>query len=294
VSESTLKRWVDAGHVRADRTAGGHRRIAVADLLAFLRGRGHAGPSAAALRLVSGPRRPPSPGAALTPEALGDLLLLGDVASARRLLVDAYAAGRPMDDLGDSIVAPAMARVGAQWARNEIDVYQEHLVTQRLWALLLELRSFVRAPGDRAPLAAGGAPEGDPYVLPSLLIELTLRELGWRVLNLGPETPMPSLAAAVHAHLPRLVWISITSHQLAPAFLEAYPRLVDATRAGAVGVIVGGQGLTPDLQDKLVAAAFGTRLAHLREFARALGSRARDAGPPPRVAGRRGRSAKRA
>ena len=32
VSESTLKRWVDAGHIRAEKTAGGHRRIAATDL----------------------------------------------------------------------------------------------------------------------------------------------------------------------------------------------------------------------------------------------------------------------
>jgi hypothetical protein len=32
-------------------------------------------------------------------------------------------------------VAPTMARVGTLWAHGEIDVYQEHLTTQRLWSL---------------------------------------------------------------------------------------------------------------------------------------------------------------
>jgi excisionase family DNA binding protein len=269
VSESTLKRWVDAGHVRAEKTAGGHRRIAVPDLLAFLRGRGRPAPSPAALGLLAGARRP-RPAASLSPEALADLLLAGDVALARDLLLGAYATGRTLDELGDAIIGPAMARVGTLWAASAIDVYQEHLATQRLGLVLLELRGLVPAPGDRAPLAAGGAPEGDPYLLPSAVVELTLLELGWRVLNLGPETPMASLAAAVRQHRARLVWISITSRRPAEAFLEAYPRLVDATRAEGAGLIVGGQGLTPELQHRLVAAAFGTRLAHLREFARAL------------------------
>jgi MerR family transcriptional regulator, light-induced transcriptional regulator len=270
VSESTLKRWVDAGHVRAEKTAGGHRRIAVPDLLAFLRGRGRAGPSLAALGLRAGPRRPRSPAASLSPEALADLLLAGDVPLARGLLLDAYAAGRPLDELGDAVIGPAMARVGALWADRAIDVYQEHLATQRLASVLLELRGLVPTPGERAPLAAGGAPEGDPYLLPSAVVELTLLELGWRVLNLGAETPMASLAAAVRQHRARLVWISVTSTRPAAAFLEAYPRLVEAARSARAGLIVGGQGLTPDLQHRLVAAAFGTRLAHLREFARAL------------------------
>jgi excisionase family DNA binding protein len=270
VSESTLKRWIDAGHLRADKTAGGHRRIAVPDLLAFLRGRGRPAPSLAALGLLAGVRRPRSSAARLTADALADLLIAGDVALARTLVLDAYASGRPIHDLGDAVVGPAMARVGTLWAEQAIDVYQEHLATQRLGWVLLELRGCVPVPGERAPLAAGGAPEGDPYLVPSAVVELTLLELGWRVLNLGPETPMLSLAAAVHEHRARLVWISLTSRQPAAAFLDAYPRLVEATRAARAGVIVGGQGLTPELQHRLVASAFGTRLAHLREFARAL------------------------
>jgi excisionase family DNA binding protein len=37
VSESSLKRWIDAGRIRASRTEGGHRRVALADALAFVR-----------------------------------------------------------------------------------------------------------------------------------------------------------------------------------------------------------------------------------------------------------------
>jgi methanogenic corrinoid protein MtbC1 len=206
----------------------------------------------------------------LSPEALRDLLLSGDVAVARRLLVDAFAAGRSLDEIGDAVVGPAMAQVGTLWARGEIDVYHEHVATQRLWSILVEVRGLLPEPGEQAPLAVGGAPEGDGYVLPSLVVELTLLDLGWRVLNLGPETPMSTLAGAVREHRPRLVWLSITTRRPSPAFLDEYPQLLAAAREGRAGIIVGGQAVTPELQDHLVAAAFGTRLAHLREFTRTL------------------------
>ena len=269
-SESTLKRWVDAGHIRAERTAGGHRRIPVADLVAFLRSRGRTVPSLEALALFGGPRRPRSSAAHWTSDGLADLLLGGDVAVARQLLFDAFAAGRRLDELGDGIIAPAMARIGTGWAEGTIDVSQEHLVTQSLWSLLVELRGLLPVPRGQAPVAAGGAPEGDPYVLPSLAVELALLDLGWRVVNLGPETPMTALATAVRRHRPRLVWLSITTQRPAPAFLEDYHRLVEAARSVMAGLIVGGQGVTPELQHRLVAAAFGTRLAHVSEFARTL------------------------
>jgi methanogenic corrinoid protein MtbC1 len=105
-----------------------------------------------------------------------------------------------------------------------------------------------------------------------LTVELTLLDLGWRVLNLGPEAPMAALAVAVRQHRPRLVWISITTQNLRPAFLEDYPQMLEAAGAERAGGIAGGQGLTVELQHRLVPAAFGTRLAP-REFARRSGNR---------------------
>ncbi|MEM9791075.1 MAG: MerR family DNA-binding transcriptional regulator [Planctomycetota bacterium] len=37
VSESSLKRWADAGRIRVRRTAGGHRRIAIQEAIRFAR-----------------------------------------------------------------------------------------------------------------------------------------------------------------------------------------------------------------------------------------------------------------
>jgi excisionase family DNA binding protein len=272
VSESTVKRWVDAGHIRAEKTVGGHRRIALGELLGFLRRRGRPAPTVETLGLLAdGPAAAPGD-LPLSGEALCRLLLAGDVGVARRLLLEAYSAGRALDELGDAVVAPAMTQVGELEARGVIGIHHEHLATQRLWAILMELHALLPEPGERAPLALGGAPEGDPYLLPGLTVELTLLDLGWRALNLGPETPMPVLAQAVREHRPRLVWLSITARRPAPSLVDAYPLVAEAARARHAGIIVGGQGVTPELQHHLAAAAFGTRLAHLREFARTLWS----------------------
>lgn len=267
VSESTLKRWVDAGTLRSAKTVGGHRKIALPDLVAFLRGTGRHVPGFDALGLLAEDPGPARSEGALSPEQFAKLLLDGETPAARTLLLSRFSAGRPLDEILDRLVGPAMAHVGALWATRAIDVYQEHVATQRAWRLLAELRRLLAAPLDDAPLALGGAPEGDPYLLPTLMAELTLRESGWRTLNLGPDVPLASLRNAVAHHKPRLVWLSVTSLENRPMFFGDYPTLLTAAQAQGTVVVLGGQGLTPALQDRLAAPAVGARLAELKAFA---------------------------
>lgn len=271
VSESTIKRWIDAGHLEGEKTPGGHRKIALPQLLAFLRSGGRVAPSLEALGLLAerhaSPAVPPD-----TPEALAGLLLRGDTDVARTLVLEQFRLGRALDELLDRLVAPAMVSVGTQWVEGKIDVYQEHVATLRAWNILVELRGLLPMPPDRAPLALGGSPEGDPYLLPTLMAELTLADMGWRTLNTGPNTPVASLLEAVTRHRPRLVWLSITSVKPDEGFFEGYPRFFAAAQAAGASVVIGGQGLTAALQDRLVASGFGTRLAHLKAFARSRSS----------------------
>jgi excisionase family DNA binding protein len=271
VSESTLKRWIDAGHLKAEKTVGGHRKIALPNLLAFLRSRGRTVPSLEALGLLAERHANPE-GEPGTPEALAGLLLRDGTDVARTLVLEQFRRGRALDDLLDRLVAPAMARVGTEWADGGIDVYQEHVATLRVWRILVELRGLLPTPPDRAPLALGGAPEGDPYLLPTLMAELTLADMGWRTVNIGPNTPVASLFEAVTRHRPRLVWLSVTSMKPSRSFFEGYPRFFEGAQAKGASVVIGGQGLTAALQDRLVASGFGTRLAHLKAFARSCTS----------------------
>jgi excisionase family DNA binding protein len=280
VSESTLKRWIDAGHLEGEKTLGGHRKISLPHLLAFLRSRGRAAPSLEALGLLAEPHASPA-----TPEELAGLLLRGDTDVARTLVLEQFRLGRALDELLDRLVAPAMVSVGTQWVEGKIDVCQEHVATLRAWSILVELRGLLPMPPDRAPLALGGSPEGDPYLLPTLMAELTLADMGWRTLNTGPNTPVASLLEAVTRYRPRIVWLSVTSVKPDEGFFEDYPRFFEAAQAAGASVVIGGQGLTATLQDRLVASGFGTRLAHLKAFARS-----RSSSPRPGLGQRSGRT----
>ncbi len=89
-------------------------------------------------------------------------------------------------------------------------------------------------------------------------------------MNLGPNLPMNSLARAVMAHQPRLVWISATHLNDPDQFVHDYAGFQTSASKTGTAVFLGGQALHSELRARLVSAGFGERMAHLAEFARRL------------------------
>ena len=147
----------------------------------------------------------------------------------------------------------------------------EHQATQTVAASIHELidRQPTENDGSR-PLALGAAPEGDFYVLPSLLGQLLLGEMGWRVRNLGINLPLASLANATLSYRPMMICLSISYLKDEETFVREYRSFYKIAAQTEAAVIVGGQALSAELRSRLVYASFGDRMAHLEEFARRL------------------------
>jgi hypothetical protein len=168
-----------------------------------------------------------------------------------------------------------MASIGQGWSEGRIDIFQEHRATRVLEMMLLEAngrlpQSSAPARPDEAerPLAIGAAPEDDPYTLSGLLCELAVRELGWEVINLGPNLPLCSLAKAIEVHRPRLVWITVSYLPDPERFVMEYARFSACAARLRSGVVLGGQGLDLTVRQQIRSAVFGERIGHLVEYAR--------------------------
>ena len=277
VSVSSIKRWVDLGELPARRTVGGHRLVPLFGALQFARVRGL--PTDRLVRMVSETSEEETlpETESCTWEHLVTALKRGRAAVARQLLFHAYTTLGGSVALADDFVRPAMQALGHDWERGALDVYQEHRASRIVESALLELIRTLPAPTEESPLAIGAAPEGDLYTLPGLLAELSLRELGWDVVNLGPNLPLASLARAIRVQQPKLVWISVSHLEDEATFLHEYQSFYASVSRTETAVVLGGSALTPGLRARVVAASFGDRIAHLREFARRLHST--DTGP---------------
>jgi MerR family transcriptional regulator, light-induced transcriptional regulator len=268
VSVSTVKRWVDSEILPAHRTAGGHRKLMRSEVLALAR-QGDL-PREDLARLVV-----PIKSAEIDLRALSATLhrslLDGDIAGTRAVVQRSYEAGIALETLADEVIAPVMNKIGHGWETSQIDVWHEHRGTQLCTAALFELQSDVerRAESNR-PLAIGGAPAGDFYVLPSLLAQLVLIDAGWEAINLGPNTPLENLTRAVRALRPKLVWLSASHLDKADAFISDYKAFYREADQLGIAVVIGGRALTERVRSELPYSAFGDRLSHLGAFARTL------------------------
>lgn len=263
VSDSSVKRWVDGGRIRAARTAGGHRRIPLAEAVRYIRSTGRAVTGPGALGLVAS-ASPDDAG-----QTLGAHLLAGRAAEARGLLETLFLTGSSAAEIADGPLRRAMARAGRRWREHPAGVFEEHRATEIAISGMIRVRALL-APAPDAPVALGGAPSGDPYVLPSLAAAATVEDSGMQAVSLGPGTPLETIALGAASLRPKLVWLSITAAPNPRRLRRQTLRLAgEVRRLGAV-LIVGGAAL--ERLDLPPAAALhaGRSMSELHAFARGI------------------------
>jgi len=241
VSESSLKRWADSGKVRVSRTAGGHRRIHIAEAIRFIRETGApvVRPEILGLPDVSAIQADIVQGDS-PEEMLFRYLRVGDAPRARGLLMSLYLSGYSIAAIADGPLRQAMRRLGELWQHDPAGIFIEHRATDICIEAIHQIRLALPV-NDTGALAVGGAPPGDPYALPSLLAAAVLAEEGFRAVNLGPQTPFDTLATAAEQQRALLVWLSLT-YVPNPGDLENGVAML-AAQLGARGVrlAIGGQ-----------------------------------------------------
>lgn len=267
VSESSIKRWCDQGLIPTVKTAGGHRRLTLDAAAEYLR---QAHPDAHPELLGLPPRthlEEHSVGATIA--ELYHRLVAGDDAACRAILFDLHLSGERVSRIADAVISPAFQSVGSGWECGDVEIYQERRACRIVLRILEELKTVVPAAKRSAPLAIGGTPECDPYMLPTALVELTMQQSGWRSQSLGSRLPFNTLAAAIRDQQPRLFWLSISHVTDERQFLAQYREFYSAVQ-NDVAVVVGGRALTDSYRRNMEYAAFCDNLQHLEAFARTI------------------------
>lgn len=239
VSESSLKRWADAGLVRVSRTAGGHRRIALAEAVRFIRERRLPllRPERLGLHDVAAVsslgRAGESPA-----DRLYEFLVEGKAPEARGLLVTLFLSGNSIAGISDGPLHAALSRLGELWRRDERGIFIEHRAVAICASAVTQLHAMLEVP-PHAPAAVGGAAPRDPGGLASLVAAAVLASEGLCAVNLGALTPLDAIRHAAAEHQAAIAWINVTHAadiaELRPATLELARELAGADCRLAVG-----------------------------------------------------------
>ncbi len=268
VHPSTVKRWCNDGELISEKTAGGHRRLNLGDVMAFARAR-H-------IATVLTPFEPYEPhvwaalqelrqegsfgrlhALAMSWVSRGQIRRLG-------LLYDALArdASVGLCRFCDDGVRDLMVRVGEAWARGQLRVGEEHLVSQAMYEVLVKLRSDQREQmmpargGPDRPVAVVGTMEGNQHHLGSMCVRILLERRGWEVFYLGPDVPIEDFGVVQRGRSAELVCISLAPPTAAGDVARAVrvlEGLYDPTQPYALAL--GGE-LRGDVDRALLAGPF--------------------------------------
>jgi MerR family transcriptional regulator, light-induced transcriptional regulator len=146
------------------------------------------------------------------------------------------------------LLIPYLHDLGERWARGEVSVAQEHFAANLVRGRLLGLaRGWGQGHGPAAVLACL---PGEQHDLGLLAFGITLQRRGWRIIYLGPDTPIATIHQAIGRLTPELVVLTSTDTERVAASADA---IADLARHTAVAM--AGAGATAEL-----AARTGARL----------------------------------
>ncbi|HET8743022.1 MAG TPA: MerR family transcriptional regulator [Gaiella sp.] len=241
VSPELLRAWERRyGLLQPTRSQGGLRLYSLEDLERVRRMQQHLARGLAAAEAASLAAEEP-------PAASGNGSLLGDrrdelteaVAAfdeARvHAVLDSVLAMATTDTVLATLVVPYLHELGERWERGEASVAEEHFASAVLRGRLLGLaRGWGRGLGPAIVLAC--AP-GEQHDLGLIAFGLALRARGWRIVFLGPDTPIASVGDAVRASDAALAVVSAVTPV---PFHEHLDEL--RTLAGTHRLALGGAG----------------------------------------------------
>jgi MerR family transcriptional regulator, light-induced transcriptional regulator len=185
--------------------------------------------------------REPAPGPrnadAIAEELLGALCAFRET-EAEAILAEAFAL-YPVESVAEEIIAPVLVEIGERWHGGQASIVQEHFATAFLRRRLSTLFHAYDQPAT-GPLAMTGSVPGEWHDVGILLVSLTLRRHGWRVIYLGPNVPISDLIQEVKLLAPDLVCFSATTADSVGGLVEL-SSAIDALSDPKPRLILGGR-----------------------------------------------------
>ncbi len=271
VSDATVKRWEEAGLLKSERTSGGHRRFRAEEVARFQREQGLGLKQSHGDESVTKTTNRSRDKKNYSDSAFFQSLIEGGEEAVTNVFIKAHLERRPLTEIIDRLVCPAMREIGELWHRNEISVAQEHLATRTAISALYRLRNALPIPEMKNGLAVCCAMEGDFHELPTLLAQIAIENEGLEVINFGASTPLYSLADEVMRHSPNFVCVSAAVINDLERLTRDYQNFREKTARLEIPILLGGRVFEDaHIRKRFKSEFYARSFTDVAEFARNL------------------------
>jgi DNA-binding transcriptional MerR regulator len=254
IPPDTLRKWEQRYHIlQPDRTSGGQRRYSERDVarVQWLRDRlaqGYRIGEAARLLGTVGVEPARSAGDHLA--GILEAVDSGEPAEIGIRLDQAFAL-LDLDETLSSVLEPLLRTIGDRWAEGKLTVATEHLVSEAVRSRLGHLLSD--AGGGVLGTAVLACAPGERHELGLMMTAIALRRDGWKVVYLGPDTPLADAVELAQQVAARVLGVSVALPVHVPALEEA---VRTSSPAEGVQLVVGGQAASPAAAER-IGAVYG-------------------------------------
>jgi len=218
VTPVTIQRWADLGVIAVERTAGGHRRIPLAEVT----------------RLLASSRAARSGAVADWVAAL----MTADADRVQAALSEARLRAESWAEIADEVAA-AVNEIGRSWDSGECALFEEQMASEALRRAALRCVATIPRRAE-APAALLLTVENDRHTLGLSLAELVFAERGWRTIWIGEGPPRNELEVMVETLKPDVVAASASTSSPTPELRQYQRTLVRLAITRGFRLLLGG------------------------------------------------------
>lgn len=280
VSESSVKRWCDSGEIEFTTTPGGHRRLPIPAVLAFLERSGHqlADPTVLGLPSTTGQS------ARMLERGRSEFaisLSAENEPAAQQTIADLLQTGQETVDILDHVLFPALDSLTADRAKSGRPANPrlsagrpEVVICHRILSRLREdwLASAETDSAEQTAVAITAAIDGATEPLIPLAAQIVLQSAGWHTTCLGTLLPFKTLLEAARELHAKLLFIYIPVVRDASELSRHVASLLDQLDRTQTKLILYGSALESQQRDHWPAAIYCASFASLKQVGEDLRS----------------------
>lgn len=200
---------------------------------------------------------------------LADMLISGDIEQAKSIIKDISSSGISNLIIIERIFIPILRLTGEKWRKNEINIAEEHYITDtisKLFDFLSESKSFKQNKDLKVLFMV---PSGEEHIISLKMSTEYFRQRGWSIIFIGKSIPLLSLIEILKKENVDLVVLSaITQNSLNSA---SY--LVEAIKSNleenSPKFLLGGNAIDQS-NDRLVKSFIDYHIKSLSDLSNCL------------------------